>query len=154
MLKVGDIINWQKINQVVIRYNFWFFIFKIFFLLCLITFFVLFFSVTNVILYYFLIIISLILVVLLYYFLIEKELGFLYITDKSILFLDKENFSKRKFVEINFSQINQIKVLVSWFSQNFLNYWTMKIYFYDWTTKDITFVPDVINLTSKIFKKS
>lgn len=154
MLKVWDILNWQKIKHVIIRYNIYFFVYKIFFIISTILLLIILIYINNILFYFFWIIFFEIFILIYYYLLIEKELWVVYITENWFCFLEKKSILKRKFTQISYSEVNQIKVLKSWFFQNKFNYGSMKIFFYDRNILDINLIPDVMNFTNKLFKKN
>lgn len=151
MLKVWDIINWETIFFTQSSHKILFLpIILLLFLLLIISFFI---KYLNIFYWeYYLIILWQLFLVYVYYLFIEYELSRIIVTDKSIIFFNRQWFLKRNFIQLSFKEITEIKAKKNGFFQMFFNYWNIEIKKNN-EEHYIKNIPDAIWLLNKILKK-
>lgn len=152
MLKLWDIINWEKINLIVkkhyiINVFLWIFIF-----FTLIIFVALFYIYSWKVLVYFWLVIFLELILsILYFFILEKELDILIITNSKVILINKFSFLNRQFIEFNLNEIKEIKAKYKGYLWNTFNFWTLEIFVKNHNKSfSLKYITDVIEVAKEI----
>jgi len=151
MLKIWDILNWEKINLVIKRHIITNVFSYIFLFLWIIFSILIFYYYKSNLTYIWIIVFLQILLSLVYYFLINNELNLIIITSKKIIIINKKNFFEKNYNEFDLDNIEEIKAISRWLLQNIFNYWELIIKIKNNSLNyNLKFIPYPINTAKNI----